>query len=88
MDRGTSGPTTVKQSFFSAKPARPPMSSAATNTLSRVPPFPGAVNTVSTALLWDSFQERACSLPPDPTTRTLANAVLWAGAYITEVMRP
>ncbi|OQC23994.1 MAG: hypothetical protein BWX71_01927 [Deltaproteobacteria bacterium ADurb.Bin072] len=73
--RGASGPTTVRSKALSlAKRSRPAMSSApmSMHTASpAIPPLPGAQNTSSTRGLAAIFQHSACSLPPDPTTRTL-----------------
>ena len=41
--KGSSGPTTVKQSLFLAKSANPSKSVTSMGTLFSVPPFPGAV---------------------------------------------
>jgi len=35
-----------------------------------VPPFPGAQKIRFTRGLWRIFQAKACSRPPEPTTRT------------------
>ena len=70
--KGASGPTTVRSTALSLANSRSPrMSSAATGTHSAswaIPALPGAQYIFLTFLLWDSFQTRACSRPPEPMT--------------------
>jgi hypothetical protein len=49
-----------------------------------VPPFPGAVKTLSTFELCDNFQDRACSRPPEPITKTLTNKNYLSLNYIIQ----
>ena len=49
-----------------------------------MPPFPGAVKTLSTLGLWDNFQDNTCSRPPEPITKTLTNDVKLSVCYIFE----
>jgi hypothetical protein len=72
---GPSGPTTVRStSSRSARATRPWRSSAATGTqvaCCAMPGFPGAASSSDTEGSRARRHARACSRPPDPTTRTL-----------------
>ncbi len=78
-DNGTSGPTTVRSIFsLLAKSKRPWISSALISMHSAVcaiPPLPGAQNILSANFDLETEHTRACSLPPDPTTRIFINAI-------------
>src|SRR5690606_30658689 len=71
---GSSGPTTVRSMPCCwAASASAGMSLARIGRLvamAAVPAFPGATNRASTSGLWRSFQARACSRAPLPTTIT------------------
>src|SRR5690606_2199651 len=75
---GASGPTRVR----ATPSATTKSASAAGSRISRltrrssraVPPLPGATKTVWTRSDWTSFQDRACSRPPEPTTRIFIRA--------------
>ena len=73
--RGASGPTTVRSIRLSrANWTRRGISSELMFRLSpsfAVPAFPGAQKTSSTLGDCFSFQTKACSRPPEPTTRIL-----------------
>ena len=49
-----------------------------------VPPFPGAVKTLSTLEIQDSFQDMACSRPPEPITKTFTNKNYLSLNYIIQ----
>ncbi|CAI8927047.1 hypothetical protein EMIT0P218_40030 [Pseudomonas sp. IT-P218] len=72
---GTSGPTMVRETFFSAKSASCSRASTSMATFSHlasmaVPALPGATNTFCTRGSWATFQARACSRPPLPMIKT------------------
>ena len=74
MHRGSSGPiTTSPTPSVRARVTMPSRSVAFTPALratKAVPALPGAQITSSTRGDWAIFQQRACSRPPEPTTRT------------------
>ncbi len=76
---GASGPMTVRPTRFSfAKAISRGKSSCGMGTFvasAAVPALPGATNTSSTRLDCASFQARACSRPPPPTTRTFMRMI-------------
>ncbi len=74
LTSGASGPTTVRSiCSLRAKSRSPARSSALQGMHSAspaIPPLPGAQYIVVTHRLCFSFQTRACSRPPPPTTST------------------
>ena len=80
--RGTSGPGMTKSMFFSLmQRIRLSMSSPAIGMFSprrAVPPLPGAMNSSGFVGLWDNFQAKACSRPPEPIIRirTLVSSLI------------
>src|ERR671919_1775669 len=71
---GASGPTTVRSIRSRPASSTSPGTSAARRGTHRaipsIPAFPGAAITDSTDGLRENAEARACSLPPDTTTRT------------------
>ena len=73
LTKGSSGPTrTISILFFItssliAKKSFTLISKFTPSSL--VPAFPGAIKILLTILLLDSFQQKACSLPPPPNIK-------------------
>ena len=78
--KGCSGPTIVKSIFsFNAKFKRASILSAlifTVLTIEAIPALPGAQNISDTLELFLTDQQIECSLPPEPTTRTLIKAII------------
>src|SRR3989344_3578003 len=73
---GFSGPTTTKSTPLDLTKWKTeeklPASIETFSPTNDVPALPGAVKTFSTFSLLDKAHEIACSLPPEPMTKTLA----------------
>ena len=71
--RGSSGATTTKSMAFSLAQLTMPSTSVAFTATHcaawAIPPLPGAQNSSVTLGDWASFQQMACSRPPEPTTK-------------------
>src|SRR5688572_21638912 len=79
--RGASGPTTTRSTaWIRASAATAPTSvGSSPSTIapnSASPGLPGSDINSLTRSLWASFQPRACSRPPDPTSRTFIDGAL------------